>query len=152
MKVFKYLVALADISVGFLGLFFLIFAITRPSLSGAVMEKRQLEKKLAEMRAEIRQLEELKLAGTSTGKPFADDGAGKVMLSTSGVQIEIGGQRWHYRNAAGLAAAAPQLPWPSAVILYVDHRLAFERVVAVIEALKTVKRDLTVQIAALAKD
>ncbi|MDZ7305305.1 MAG: hypothetical protein ONB44_24540 [candidate division KSB1 bacterium] len=151
MKVFKYLVALADISVGFLGLFFVIFAVTRPTLSSAVSERRKLESQLQQRREEIRQLEEIRLAKSGAGRKFAEGPSAKIIVAAEAVSVELAGRTTRFDHLSAFAAAAPRLRWPENVVLYVDHRVPFARVVQVIDALKSSNHDLTVQIAALAK-
>ncbi|MCI0694027.1 hypothetical protein L0337_18720 [candidate division KSB1 bacterium] len=151
MKVFKYLVALADISVGFLGLFFVIFAVTRPMLPGAAVEKQRLEKILQDLREEIRRLEEIKLAKAGAGQKLPAGQSAKIIIAAQAVTVEMAGQTKRFASTAAFAALAPRLSWPGNVVLYVDHRLPFERVVQVIDALKQGKQDIAVQIAALAK-
>ncbi|MCK6561889.1 hypothetical protein HUU39_24525 [candidate division KSB1 bacterium] len=152
MKVFKYLVALADISVGFLGLFFIIFAVTRPSLSPVLAEQRQLEKTLQQLRAEVRQLEEIKLAKSAAARRAASENSAKIIVALNGVTIEVDKRQTRFRDPSSFARGARQFSWPDNVVLYIDHRLPFEKVVTVIDALKQVNQEITVQIAALTSD
>jgi biopolymer transport protein ExbD len=151
MKVFKYLVALADISVGFLGLFFVIFAVARPTLNGSSAEKRRLEQTARSLREEIRRLEEIKLAKAGAGQKLPAGESAKIIITVQAVTVEMAGQTRRFAGAAAFAALAPRLPWPGSVVLYVDHRVPFERVVQVIDGLKQSNADIAVQIAALAK-
>jgi biopolymer transport protein ExbD len=75
----------------------------------------------------------------------------KIIVAVETVAVEIAGRPTRFDNLAAFAAAAPRLRWPDNVVLYVDHRVPFERVVHVIDALKSSGNDVTVQIAALAK-
>lgn len=152
MKVFKYLVALADISIGFLGLFFVIFTVTRPSVTGAGGEKARLEQALLRLREEIRQLEEIKLAQSRrAGQKLPDGQAAKIIVAVQEVTAEIAGRTLRFDHPAAFAAAAPRLRWPDNAVLYIDRRVPFERVVQVIDALKQSNEEIAVQIAALAK-
>ena len=148
MKVFKYLVALADISVGFLGLFFVIFSVTRPSLS---TDRQKLEQTVQRLRSEIRQLEEIKLAKSQrAGKALAGQHAGKIIVTGQSLVVEIAGRQRRFLNLGDFAAGTQGWSWPPSVILYVDHRVPFAQVVGVIDALKSSNEEISVQIAALA--
>jgi biopolymer transport protein ExbD len=151
MKVFKYLVILADISVGFLGLFFVIFAVTRPALHSSPAQRQRLEQALHQLRAEIRRLEEIKLAKAGAAKKPAGNEAAKIIVAVQAIAAEIAGRKAHFSNAAEFAAASRSWRWPDSVVLYVDHRVPFEQVVNVIDALKGINETITVQIAALAR-
>jgi biopolymer transport protein ExbD len=151
MKVFKYLVALADISVGFLGLFFVIFAVTRPTLSSAVSEKRRLERDLQQLREDIRQLQEIKLAKAGAARQPLSANAAKIIITAQALTVELEGRQTRFATLAAFAAASQNWRWPASVVLYVDHRLPFQQVVGVIDALKHSHQDLAVQIAALTK-
>jgi biopolymer transport protein ExbD len=151
MKVFKYLVALADISVGFLGLFFVIFTVTRPTLSSAVSEKRRLERDLQQLREEIRQLQEIKLAKAGAARQAVSADAAKIIVTGQALTVELAGRQTRFAALAAFAAAAQNWRWPASVVLYVDHRVPFQQVVGVIDALKRNNDTITVQIAALAQ-
>lgn len=150
MKVFKYLVALADISVGFLGLFFVIFSVTRPTLSGAAAEKQRLAQTVQQLRAEIRQLEEIKLAkARSAGKALADKNAAKIIVTGQGLVAALAGRQARFPSLAAFAAGTAGWRWPASVVLYVDSRVPFQQVVGVIDVLKQNRDEISVQIAAL---
>ncbi len=151
MKVFKYLVALADISVGFLGLFFVIFAVTRPSLPHITLEKERLERTAEQLRREIRQLEEIKLAKAGATKALAGKDAAKIIITGQSLVVERAGQQTRFATLDGFSAGVRNWRWPASVVLYVDHRVPFEQVVGVIDALKKNQNEISVQIAALAK-
>jgi biopolymer transport protein ExbD len=152
MKVFKYLAALADISVGFLGLFFVIFSVTRPSLQTTARERQQLEQTVRQLQDEIRQLEEIKLAKSrSAGKKLATAGAAKIMITGQAITAEISGRKSSFATINSFVAGTQAWRWPANVILYVDYRVPFERVVHVIDALKQTNEDISVQIAALVR-
>jgi biopolymer transport protein ExbD len=149
MKVFKYLVALADISVGFLGLFFVIFSVTRPSLS---LDRQKLEQTVQRLRSEIRQLEEIKLAQSRhPGKALSGQDAGKIIVTGQSLVVELAGRQKRFLTLADFVAGAQGWSWPGSVVLYVDHRVPFEQVVGVIDALKSSNQEISVQIAALAR-
>jgi biopolymer transport protein ExbD len=164
MKVFKYLVALADISVGFLGLFFIIFAVARPTISSDA-ERNRLRQTVDSLRREIRELEQIKLGSAASGKKLGADASAKIIVAASFINVEIlrkhrpasdlqygnGAGQTRFASADEFAANAAAMPWPPNVVLYVDHRVPFEKVIAVIDALKRTGKDVTVQIAALAK-
>lgn len=150
MKVFKHLVALADISVGFLGLFFIIFAITRPTFSPALAEKQRLEKTLEQLRADIRQLEQIKLAKSSAARQNTSADAAKITVALHELTVELRGRQSRFPNPAAFARSASKFNWPENVVLLIDHRVSFDKVVAVIDALKQINKNITVQIAALA--
>jgi hypothetical protein len=110
------------------------------------------------LRDEIRRLEDIKLAKSGAGQKLDESQSAKIIVAVHAITVEIagGGNRAQRRQIAfntpaEFARAAPRLPWPAGVVLYVDHRLPFEHVVNVIDALKQSKQDVTVQIAALAK-
>lgn len=150
MKVFKYLVALADISVGFLGLFFVIFAVTRPSLPNVARAREQLEQTLQQLRDDIRQLEEIKLAQSRhAGKTLADKAAAKIIVTGQSLVVERAGRQTRFATLEAFAAGVRNWRWPASVVLYVDYRVPFEQVVGVIDALKQNQDDIAVQIAAL---
>ncbi len=150
MKVFKYLVALADISVGFLGLFFVIFSVTRPTMPNAV-EQRGLEQTLQQLRGEIRQLEEIKLAKASAGKALPGKDAAKIIITGQNFIVDLAGRQTRFTTLADFVAGTQNWRWPGSLILYVDHRVPFEQVVGVIDALKRRNDEITVQIAALVR-
>jgi hypothetical protein len=121
MKVFKYLVALADISVGFLGLFFVIFTVTRPSLPNATLEKENLERIVQQLRQDIRQLEEIKLAkARSAGKALAGKEAAKIIITGQSVVVERAGRQTRFATLDDFSAGTQNWPWPASVVLYVD--------------------------------
>ncbi len=154
MKVFKYLAALADISVGFLGLFFVIFSVTRPSVQSTASERQGLESRNAgqQLREEIRQLEEIKLAkARNAGKKLTTAGAAKIIITGQAITVEISGRQTRFATSNSFVAGTQTWRWPASVILYVDARVPFEQVVHVIDALKQTNADISVQIAALVK-
>ncbi len=165
MKVFKYLVALADISVGFLGLFFVIFAVARPTISSNVTERSRLQETIDKLRQDVRILEEIKLTKAGAGKKFSADRAGKITITGHELIVQLSGATRRLNSIAEFSSAAARWRWPESVVLYVDHRVPFEQVVHVIDVLKRAphrlhnegwKRDgagndIAVQIAALAK-
>ncbi len=141
MKVFKYLVALADISVGFLGLFFVLFAVTRPALR----ESAEIER----LKNEVRLLQELQLSRAGAGGE-TEKLAAKIYLRQNDLTVMLD-QKEQSLKYKDFAAAAKKEKWPNKVALYVDQRLPFNRVVAVIDALKQSAEGVQVQIAALKK-
>lgn len=151
MRVFKYLVALADISVGFLGLFFIIFAITRPTLVETIAEKARNRETIEKLQQKIRELEEINLAKASSGNPLSDKDAASITIRRKSITMAHQGHESRYRDPAGFARAAQRLDWPASVILYVDRRVAFDRIVQVIDALRQSNAEISVRIAALAK-
>ena len=151
MKVFKYLVALADISVGFLGLFFIIFAVTRPTLPKATTEQKKLEEEIKKLHSDIRQLEEIKLTKAQSGKQLSSKQTFKIIVSREGITLDRRGDKTKYLSIKDFTAAVKKLKWPETVVLYVDHRIPFERVVQVIDTLKQIDQEIAVQIAALAE-
>ncbi len=151
MKVFKYLVALADISVGFLGLFFVIFAVTRPSMPNVEVEKEKLEQTLQQLRQDIRQLEEIKLAKAGAGKALAGKDAAKIIVTGQSLVVERAARQTRFATLEAFAAGVQNWRWPASVVLYVDHRVPFAQVVGVIDVLKRSPGEISVQIAALAK-
>lgn len=151
MKVFKYLVALADISVGFLGLFFVIFAVARPTVSGTTAERSRLRQTVDSLRQEIRELEKIKLGRAAGARKLAGEGSAKIIVAPGFITAEVSRRRRRFATVDEFVAAAPAIPWTPNVVLYIDHRVPFEKVIAVIDALKRTGREISVQIAALAK-
>jgi len=151
MKVFKYLVALADISVGFLGLFFIIFAITRPTVLDALSELQRRDNIIRELRSQIRELQELNLAKAESGKALPDKPAANIRIEQRGFRVDVAGHKRRFTDAGAFQKQAGQIAWPKSIVLYVDRRVPFARVVQVIDILKQVNHSIRVKIAALAK-
>jgi len=151
MRVFKYLVTLADISVGFLGLFFIIFAVTRPTALQELTEKRKLEHQLEQLRQQIGQLEKIELSKASTAQKMTSEQSAKIIVERQRITVELQGQKRRFRSINRFDAVAKKMHWPASLVLYVDRRVPFDNVVKIIDVLKRIDREIAVRIAALAE-
>jgi len=150
MRVFKHLIALADIAVGFLGLFFIIFAITQPGQHETSAQTNEREKAFHQLQERIHELEKLQLAGTRAGRPLPGAETASVTLTENEIRIRVRQQESAFSDSRTFQNAASKLDWPSEIVLYVDQRIPFARVVEIIDALKQIQGEITVRIAALA--
>lgn len=145
MRVFKHLMALADIAVGFLGLFFIIFAVTRPAMHNSSGSRSDAQ--IRELEEKIRVLEELKLSNSESGKTMSDEKAASITIAREHVRLNLPGSSpivsSHERFADAIAGAA----LPETAVLYVDRSIAFDRVVHVIDRVKQLKPGIVIRIA-----
>lgn len=150
MKVFKYLVALADISVGFLGLFFIIFAVARPSLLDSAARVDELQATIDELKRHLVELEKISLSDAKAGTAIGKHTGATITIGTNGLSIRIGESTREFATVPLFERAAAGIPWPPMVLLLVDKRVDFDQVVRVIDALKRSNKHLSVRIGAKA--
>lgn len=150
MRAFKHLIPLADVAVGFLGLFFIIFTVTRPDLNESVAQAKEREKTVRQLQEKIRELEKLHLASAHSGKPLAEMEAASITLTENEIRVNLKQRETVFANSGAFQSAAAKIDWPPEVVLYIDQRIPFARVVVLIDALKQVQDGITVRIAALA--
>ncbi len=148
MRVFKHLIALADIAVGFLGLFIIIFAVTRPCLRDTTAALAQKDAELAQLQQKLHELEELQLPESATGRQMSDAEAGKIILTDSEIRVDLNGKKSTFASVDAFQSATAGLTWPQIVVLYVDRRVTFDKVVEVIDYLKQTQQNISVRIAA----
>jgi hypothetical protein len=147
MRVFKHLVAMADIAVGFLGLFFIIFAVARPNSAADFSQLQELDR----LKQKLHELETLQLAPSKSGKSLPKEERASITLSVDGIRIRIRGAEAVSATHENFRAVAAKIKWPAEVIYYIDRRITFEKVVSVIDVLKQLQPNITVRIAALAQ-
>ncbi|KAA3613953.1 MAG: hypothetical protein DWQ05_16910 [Calditrichaeota bacterium] len=152
MKVFKYLVALADISVGFLGLFFIIFAVTRPVTPEVMQQNRALDKKVRELQNHLQSLQNIELSRTGSGTILQRKNAAEIIILTNGnINVKVGSRKQNLDNAAQFATFAQKQKWPQHAILYIERTVPFAQVTEVIDHLRQKDQKIQVQIATLRK-
>jgi biopolymer transport protein ExbD len=151
MRVFKYLVALADIAVGFLGFFFIIFAIAQPTLTDSRAENAALAAKVRALQEHLRQLTEIDLSETGSGATLETEKAAEIIIGKTAIRVIYQQQTGRFANLAAFLRQNAKMKWPPQVVLFVDRSAPFDRVVQIIEALRQQNSKITVKIAALAK-
>ena len=146
MRVFKHLVAMADIAVGFLGLFFIIFAVARPN---SAVDSTGQQEEFERLKEKLHELETLELAPSQSGRSLPNKELASIMLTPDGIRIVVRGSASVSTTHDDFRSTAAKINWPGEVVYYIDRRVTFEKVVSVIDALKQLRPHIAVRIAAL---
>lgn len=149
MRVFKYLVALADIAVAFLGFFFIIFAITRPTLTSTLEDNKRLEQANRELQQRIRQLQEIDLNKVQSGETLNAPDAADIVVEKEAVRVRYQNRNNRYATVESFLISMPEHNWPAHIVFYVDRHVPFDVVVRIVDALKKHNEEVVVKIAAL---
>ena len=154
MRIWKYLVALADLSIGLLGLFVVIFLVTKPS-----QEKIQARESNKTVKAQQLQLEELKqkvktlnieLSKAQTGEHLSSDESSEITIrANKSLSIKAGKQSpvEHFTSIQSFKRWLQHNRLHNDIVLKVDSKLPVQEMTNVIDAVKSIQGGVKVGVA-----
>jgi len=154
MRIWKYLVALADLSLGLLGLFVVIFLVTKPS-----QEKIQARESNKTVKAQQLQLEELEqkvkrlnieLSKAQTGESLSSDESSEITIHANrSLSIKAGKKspEEHFASIQSFRHWLQHNRLHNDILLKVDSKLPVQEMTNVIDAVKSIQGGVSVGVA-----
>lgn len=151
MRVWKYLVAMADMSIGLLGVFIIIFLVTKPSTDNTMIHEK--ESMIEKLKQEVNKLE-IEISQAKSGisiDPTADHTI--VTLDSDGILIndEKYGYNQQFPSRQAFASWLRTMPIHKDVLFTIKSDLSVNEMTKVIDIVKQIHPDVSVSITVMKK-
>ena len=154
MRIWKYLVALADLSIGLLGLFVVIFLVTKPSQEK--VQAHESDKKIKTQQLKIEELKQkvnrlnIELSKAQTGVPLTSDKSSEITIHANkslSIKASKNSPEEHFTSIQSFKRWLQQNRLHNDIVLKIDSNLPVQEMTNVIDAIKSIQGGVSVGVA-----
>jgi len=146
--IFKTLGIASDLWVCTMIFFVITTLVSKPANDVAKTQKQQV--RIDSLSNRIKELEKINLAKSQSGRDLPNDGKQtEVFVRQNGISLNSDNATYSASSLSEFDALIRKLHIHSAVVLYCDARVPFERIVGIIDRVKQHHSNVTISLAAI---